>query len=200
MRDALRRLERFLDEALDAPIDLIQIRERDLDARPMIGLVRRLVRRAEGRPCRIVVNDRVDVALAAGAHGVHLPGHGLPIGRVRPLVPGRLIGRSVHAGDRVGGPDEADYLVFGTVAPTASKAGTPIAGLAGLRAAVAAAGDVPVLAIGGMSPVLARSCAEAGAAGVAAIGLFLPPDGVSGAMGVGRAARALRDALAGGSA
>jgi thiamine-phosphate pyrophosphorylase len=123
----------------------------------------------------VVVNDRLDVALAAGAHGVHLRGDSYPAARVRAVVPpGFLVGRSVHsAGEAVAvaAAGGVDYLVFGSVFATASKAGQPPAGLPEL-AAVAAAVPVPVLAVGGVTVEHAGRVAQAGAAGAAAIGLF----------------------------
>jgi thiamine-phosphate pyrophosphorylase len=130
---------------------------------------------------RILVNDRLDVALAAGAHGVHLRGDSMPAARVRPLVPpGFLIGRSVHAADEArAAVDEGglDYLIFGTVFATASKPAVVAAGVDAL-AQTAAAVRVPVLAIGGMTAATLPLVSAAGAAGFAAIGLFadLPHD------------------------
>jgi len=88
-----------------------------------------------------------------------------------------LIGRSTHTLDEIAAGQDADYVIFGPVFPTPSKPpGSPAAGLDGLRAAVAAS-RVPVLAIGGIDGTNARACLDAGAAGIAAIGLWMPgPD------------------------
>lgn len=161
--------------AARAGVDLVQVRERDLEGGELTRLVRRCVDAARGSSTRVLVNDRVDVALAAGAHGVHLPGHGVAAARVRAMVPrGFLVGRSVHdAREAVGvvGEGGLDYLIFGTVFPTASKEGITPAGVFGLAAAVAAV-PVPVLAIGGITLELAPQIARTGAAGFAAIALF----------------------------
>jgi thiamine-phosphate pyrophosphorylase len=158
-----------------AGVHLIQVRERDLEGGALTRLVAACVAAVAGTRARVLVNDRLDVALAAGAHGVHLPGHGVPATRLRSLVPpGFLIGRSVHHATeavRVAAEGGLDYLVFGTVFATASKAGVRPAGLEALAATVAAV-PLPVLAIGGMAPDHARRVAAAGAAGVAAIGTF----------------------------
>jgi len=176
--DEITALERWLDEALSAPIDLIQIRERDLEARGLCALVRRLVARRGGRAVRIVVNDRADVALAASADGVHLRADGPPIAAVRAIGPASwLVGRSVHTIDEVREHAAADYLFFGTVFPGGSKgAGAPTQGLDAL-AGVVAASRTPVIAIGGMTPDRAREAVAYGAAGIAAIGAFLAPGG-----------------------
>jgi thiamine-phosphate pyrophosphorylase len=164
-----------------ADIDLLQIRERGLEDGRYVQLVRRIVAATRGSNTAVVVNDRADVAIAAGADGVHLPASGLPPERVRPFVrDGFLVGRSVHeageatAVERSGG---ADYLVFGTVFPSASKpADHRVAGTGELRRACQAVG-LPVLAVGGITVDTAREAAAVGAAGVAAIGLFarVPP-------------------------
>jgi len=161
--------------AARAGIHLVQIREPHLDGGPLARLVARCVEAVRGTSARVIVNERLDVALAAGAHGVHLPGHGVPAPRVRQMTPrGFLVGRSVHhatEAEQVVREGGVDYLLFGTVFPTPSKAGIDPAGVAGLEAAVAAV-PVPVLAIGGITLERAPQIAHAGAAGFAAIGLF----------------------------
>ncbi len=159
--------------AIAAGVDLIQIRERDLDARPLAALVEAAVRAADGTPTRVVVNDRLDVALAAGAHGVHLRGDSVPAKDARRLAgPSFLIGRSVHTVDEAASATDVDYLIAGTVFPSASKPGArTLLGTDGLRAIVNAV-KVPVLAIGGVTIDRLPEVAAAGAAGAAAIGLF----------------------------
>jgi thiamine-phosphate pyrophosphorylase len=158
--------------AVDAGIDLIQIRERDLEAKALAALVTRIVARARGSATRVVVNDRVDVALACAADGVHLRADSLPISAVRAIVPrGFLIGRSVHTPDEARAAAGADYLIAGTVFPSESKPGAPYFGAAGLREIVRAS-TAPVLAIGGMMIDRVPDVAATGAAGIAAIGLF----------------------------
>ena len=103
----------------------------------------RAVAAVRGTRARILVNDRPDVALAAGAHGVHLRGDSAPARRVRAAVPPSfLIGRSVHSLDeiaQVSDEGSVDYLLFGTVFATASKPDRPASGIAGLAEAVNAA-------------------------------------------------------------
>ena len=169
-------LLRQIEYAIEAGIDVVQIRERDLDARELSRLVRDAVAGAAGTPTRIVVNDRADVAIACGAAGVHLRSDSMPASVVRSIAPeGFLIGRSVHSiAEAREACAAADYLLAGTVWATPSKppGAVPLLGTDGL-AAVAAAVDVPVVAIGGVSVARVRELREAGAAGLAGIGLFL---------------------------
>ena len=162
-------------EAVRAGVDMIQIRERDLDGRRLTSLVADLVRLTRGTATRVVVNDRLDVALACGADGVHLRGDSIPPASARSIAPpGFLIGRSVHHAEeaRAVAPD-VDYLIAGTVFPTSSKAGlTEWLGVEGLGR-ICRSVSVPVLAIGGMTPDRLAGVATTGAAGVAAIGLFV---------------------------
>ena len=160
--------------AVDAGVDLVQIRERDLEAGALASLVAELLTVTAGTLTRLVVNDRLDVALAAGADGVHLRGDSIPVSDARRLAPvGFLIGRSVHAVDEAIAAAGADYLIAGTVFPTASKpAQASRLGIDGLRTIVEAV-DRPVLAIGGMTLARLGEAAAAGAAGFAAIGLFM---------------------------
>ena len=164
-------------EAADAGIDLIHVRERDLDAAELSALVMRILDATRGSGTRVVVNDRVDVAIVCGAAGVHLRGDSIPAARVRTMTgPGFLIGCSVRGPvDALRVAGDADYLVAGTVFPTTSKSGMRdhlcLAGLSSIVATV----PVPVLAIGGMSTARAGEIAAAGAAGLAVIGLFADP-------------------------
>jgi thiamine-phosphate pyrophosphorylase len=184
--------------AARAGVDLIHLRERDLSARALTDLASACVRAAAGGRTRVVVNDRVDIAVAAGAAGVQLRGESAPSSRVRAIVPpGFLIGRSVHAVDEAmaeaaGGA--VDYLVLGTLFPTPSKAGTnTVIGPEALRRAARAVA-VPVLGIGGVTATTLPDVAATGAAGFAAIGWFIdallvggPGDGFAARVAAARA-------------
>jgi thiamine-phosphate pyrophosphorylase len=160
-------------EATDAGVDLIHVRESDLMARDLFVLVAAVVAVTRGSSSRVVVNDRVDVALAAGADGVHLRSCGPPVERVRALgPPGWLVGRSAHSPAELEAAATADYVVYGTVFLTGSKPGLPPQGLAALEAAVRQVRP-PLLAIGGITAATAGDCVAAGAAGLAAISLFI---------------------------
>jgi thiamine-phosphate diphosphorylase len=186
-------------EAGRAGVDLVQVREPDLDAKRLFDLTAACVRVTRGSPARVLVNDRLDVALAAGADGVHLRGRSGPAARLRGAVPqGWLVGRSVHraaearAAEAEGG---LDYLVVGTIFPSRSKRpGDATIGVAGLADAVDAV-RLPVLAIGGVSLATIPQIARAGARGLAAIGLFMPEEAMphGGICGVVEAARRLFD-------
>ncbi len=160
-------------EAAEAGVELVQVREPGLEAAALAALVVRIVEVTRGTRTRVVVNDRLDVALGCGADGVHLRGDSVPVPRARALAPdGFLIGRSVHGVEDAAAAAGADYVIAGTVFPTASKPGRSewlgVAGLASVVTAVA----VPVLAIGGITPDRVPALRTAGAAGIAAITLF----------------------------
>jgi thiamine-phosphate pyrophosphorylase len=149
-------------------VDMIQVREKDLEARALYELVCRVRDAASGTSTKILVNDRLDIALAAKVDGVHLPGNGLPASRVRPFV--RLLGCSTHSLEESlqSERDGADFIIFGPVFETPGK--TPV-GLDALRQ-VTSAVRIPVLAIGGISRENTKDVVDAGAAGIAAIRLF----------------------------
>jgi thiamine-phosphate pyrophosphorylase len=170
-----------------AGVDWVQVREKDLAARQLAELTRQAIARTRvsgsGRLARIIVNDRLDVAIAEGADGVHLGETSLPVADVAAWVKrtdfgvaGRKfsIGASCHSleGARAAVRDGADYIFFGPVFATPSKAkfGEP-QGVKKL-AVVCGAVDVPVIAIGGITLENAGDCIAAGAAGIAAIRLF----------------------------
>ena len=168
-------LIRLVASAARAGVDLIHLRERDLDDHRLLALTREVVSAVGGTATRVVVNDRVDVALAAGAHGVHLRQDSMPADRVRPIVPRDfVIGQAVHGSEdaALAGLSGADFAVMGTIYPTASKpVGRATAGVAGLASACRAT-SIPVLAIGGVTADNVTDIAAAGAAGIAAIRLF----------------------------
>lgn len=189
-RDAL--LSR-LAAAAEAGATMVQVRERQFDDRELLAFVKQVVDAVRPSGTRVLVNDRTDIALAAGADGVHLKSDAPTVEDVRRIVPGGfLVGRSVHAPDEAVAVESSggcDYLLFGTVFPSSSKsADHPIAGVEQLEA-VCRRVSLPVVAIGGVSVERAPRVAAAGAAGVAAISLFAEaPD-------VGATVRALGDAL-----
>jgi thiamine-phosphate pyrophosphorylase len=174
-----------LQHAVDARLDCVQIRERDLEARDLADLTTDAVRLTRRTHTRVVVNDRLDVALACGADGVHLRADSVAVRTVRAMTPrGFLIGRSVHSQEEAAAAADADYLIAGTVWPSDSKAqGHPILGVKGF-AAIARAVTVPVLAIGGVTVDRVREVTAAGGAGIAAIGLFVDGLGTAGCRAV----------------
>jgi thiamine-phosphate pyrophosphorylase len=166
-------------------VDFVQIREKDLSDRELFRLARGAVALARNASCRVLVNGRPDIALAAGAAGVHLPSQGLGPDCVRRwLPPGFILGVSAHSLPEVrrAAAQGADYVLLGPVFETESKKGMgrPL-GLARLRRACAAF-PIPVLALGGIHPESVAGVLEAGAAGVAGIGMFqrdIPRSGIT---------------------
>jgi thiamine-phosphate pyrophosphorylase len=168
-------LVRLAAAAARGGVDLIQIRERDLHDRRLLALTQRIVSAVRGTNAIVVVNDRLDVAIAAGAGGVHLRADSIRADRVRAISPDSfLIGRSVHtvAEAAAAAASGVDYLVMGTIYATPSKDDVvALAGITGLQA-VCRTVSTPVLAIGGVTADKVGDLAGAGAAGLAAVGLF----------------------------
>lgn len=160
-----------------AGIDGFQVRDKTASTADLLALVSS-VRAVVGGAC-LVVNDRLDVALAAGADGVHLGAEDLPVAAARRLAPGLLIGATCRSREAVlaAAADGADYAGFGPVLASSSKAGLPAPlGVAGLAAAT---GALPLVGIGGVDAPTARALRRAGAHGVAVIGsLWRDPDPV----------------------
>lgn len=161
--------------ALRAGVDLVQIREKGLSARELFGLTRAVMELARTTLAKVLVNSRADVALAAGAHGVHLPSGSVSPTEIRKISPpGFEVGVSCHDPGEVrrAASEGADFVVFGPVFETPSKyAYGPPQGLQSLRDACRSA-DIPVLALGGVGVGNAAECLAAGAAGIAGISLF----------------------------
>jgi thiamine-phosphate pyrophosphorylase len=157
---------------LRAGIEWIQIREKDLSTRDLYELVEAAMKLPNPTHSKILVNTQVDVALAAGAHGVHLPSGSPP---PRRFVPGSLIcGVSCHtAAEAVTAEAEgASYVLFGPVySPLSKHSAAPPAGLEVLERITRAA-KIPVLALGGITAERIPLCIEAGASGIAGISLF----------------------------
>jgi thiamine-phosphate pyrophosphorylase len=170
---------RLVEAAVDSEVPLFQIREKSLPGRALYELVMRAVSITRGSKTRLIVNDRVDVARAAGADGAQLTARSLPADVVRTMCGAEfLIGVSTHSLEEaqaahVGG---ADFVVFGPVFETESKREFgPPQGLDNLRFVTRALNEFPVLAIGGITLANIPACLDAGARGVAGISLFNNP-------------------------
>jgi thiamine-phosphate pyrophosphorylase len=196
--ESVAALTEKIEEIAAAGVDWVQIREKDLSAKDLASLTRQALRIAasvsakRASTCRVLVNDRLDVAIAERAHGVHLGESSLPVPDARQLIAAAarkkaldesfLVGVSTHSIEAalMAERDGADYVFFGPVFATPSKAafGAP-QGLARLTE-VCQAVRIPVLAIGGITIQNAASCTQAGAAGLAAIRLYQDaPDSIS---------------------
>lgn len=168
-------LLRRIIEASSAGVDLIQIREKDLSTRELVELVREALGGVRETSTRLVVNDRLDVALALGSDGVHLGTQSMPAQAVRPCVSKKfLVGVSCHSLEEALAAESSrpDYVLLGPIFETASKLsyGPPL-GLAKLKE-VANRVKIPVLALGGITVGRVKPCLDAGAAGIAGISLF----------------------------
>ena len=159
---------------------LVQLREKALPPRALYAEVFEALKVARSFGARLIVNDRVDVALAAGADGVHLGQDDVPPGAARALLgEGKVVGFSTHnlgqAVDAARLP--VDYIAVGPVFNTSSKENPdPVVGLEGVGRVREAIGDVPLVAIGGITAETAPSVLEAGADSVAVIGALFSYD------------------------
>lgn len=177
--DAARNLFAKIRAATAAGVDWVQIRERDMPSRELLTLAKAAIGAREGE-ARILVNDRLDVALAAGAAGVHLGGASVPAREVVRWLRERnapaefLVGVSCHSLDEALAVQDAGagYVFFGPIFETPSKESYgPPQGIARL-AEICSAVRIPVVAIGGLNEQNATECVRAGAAGIAAIRMF----------------------------
>jgi len=164
---------------LESGVTWLQIREKDMSARALFELVEAALKLPNSHDSKIIVNTRADVAMAAGAAGVHLPSGSPPahVWRRPDFLVDFLIGVSCHSVEEVrqAEAEGADYVVFGPVFPPISKpAGLEPRGLEGLRRAAAAV-RIPVLALGGVTRENSAACVSAGAAGIAGITIFQNP-------------------------
>ncbi|MDA1127925.1 MAG: thiamine phosphate synthase [Chloroflexi bacterium] len=160
--------------AVRGGVDLVQLREKDLPAGELLDLTRSLLA-AIGGQAKLIVNDRADVALAAGAHGVQLGEEGLPVGAARKtLGASSLIGRSVHSETSASQAEDdgADFLLVGTMFASRSHPGEEPAGTALMRR-IAGAARLPLIGIGGITPENVPEVLNAGASGVAVISNIL---------------------------
>ena len=166
--------------AVEAGVDIVQIREKDLPTRELLELVGAAVAAAAGTGVKVVVNDRLDIALAVGAHGVHLGVRSIPPEAARAAVDRLslpdpfLVGVSCHSLEQALAAEiaGADYILLGPLFATPSKlAYGPPLGLEKLRD-VTASVKVPVFALGGIGVEQVKSCLAAGAAGIAGIRIF----------------------------
>jgi thiamine-phosphate pyrophosphorylase len=168
-------LEPFLDSALTAGVDIVQLREKDAEAGDLLRWSSSFRAAADRHGALFILNDRPDVAVAAGADGVHVGQNDLPPRMVRDAVGEDLIiGLSTHSdAEYDASPPDADYLCVGPVHATPTKPGRPATGLGIVRHAAARERDGaeirPWFAIGGINVETLPDVVEAGAARVAVV-------------------------------
>jgi thiamine-phosphate pyrophosphorylase len=179
--------------ACDAGAEAVQLRRKGEDARLTLGLAERCREITAASGTLLVVNDRLDIAMAAGADGVHLGQDDLPVGAARRLWPQGLLGRSTHSlGQALAAQAEgADYIGVGPVWATPTKPGRPAVGLELVRAVAAAGLRIPWVAIGGVDAASVGEVLGAGARAVAVV------RAVSAAGDPGAAARGLHASVCG---
>jgi thiamine-phosphate pyrophosphorylase len=145
-----RAAEDVVAAALAGGVDMVQLRDKDADDDAVLRAAEPLARRCGQAGALFVVNDRPDLAVAAGADGVHLGQDDMPVAQARAVVgPGRLIGRSTHSRAQVDAAEGVDYIAVGPIHATPTKPGRPAVGLDPVRHAAAHA-PVPFFAIGGL--------------------------------------------------
>ncbi len=169
-------LQDAVESCLAAGLKAVQLREKDMVVRDLLGLAHTLRDSTRRHGAKLLINDRADVALAIGADGVQRAGTSLPVSALRAISPsGFLIGASVHAVDEARAAESAgaDFLLFGPVYDTPSKRQHgPPQGLAALEQVSSALG-IPVFGVGGVTPDRVAEVMRTGAAGVAVIGAIL---------------------------
>lgn len=161
--------------ALQGGVDWVQLRQKGGPALKLYEAATEIIPLAAQLESGVSINDRVDVALAAGAAGVHLAAKSLPPAAARALMPGGMVlGVSVHGLEEARAAVYAgvDYVTFGHVYPTSSKPGLPPRGVRELAEIVESV-DVPVLAIGGINTTNIREVLATGASGIAVISTIL---------------------------
>ena len=171
-----QNLLELIAAAVAAGIDLLQVREKSLTTKVLYELVTSAAGITRGGATKLLVNDRADVAASAGADGVHLTTHSLPVSVVRQSFGDDfLIGVSTHSlvEARTAQDENADFAVFGSVFQTPSKEqyGAPV-GIEELKHVCSELTPFPILAIGGVTENNVAECLDAGAHGVAAIRMF----------------------------
>ena len=164
-------IEEVVAEAVAGGVGMVQVREKGMPSGDLYRLAKKLRDVTRGKAL-LIINDRVDIALAVDADGVHLPSHSLPIDVAQSLCGERklVIGRSVHSVEEAVAAEQegADYMILGTIYATASHPDGPVSGPELIRA-VKSQVTIPVYAIGGINASNAGEVMRAGADGIAVI-------------------------------
>ncbi|NLK18224.1 MAG: thiamine phosphate synthase [Synergistaceae bacterium] len=180
---APRSLEEQAGEAIEGGATMIQLRDKELGGRELYEAALNLSALCRRAGAVFIVNDRLDIALASGADGVHLGAEDLPVRAARSLVPGGfIIGASAHSVEeaRVAEAEGAHYAGIGAVFPTGTKGSAVVIGLGGLRE-IRSALSIPAVAIGGISEDNAEDVMAAGADGIAVASAVVAREDIAGA-------------------
>ncbi|MBP6333317.1 MAG: thiamine phosphate synthase [Aminivibrio sp.] len=180
---APRSIEEQAALALDGGATMIQLRDKEMSGRELYETACRLSALCRSRGAAFVVNDRFDIALAAGAHGVHLGKEDLPVSAVRKIVPEDfLIGATAHSSEEGRAAEEqgADYVGIGAAFPTGTKTGASVIGVEGVRA-IREILSLPSVAIGGISEENAAEVLSAGVDGIAVVASVVGKRDIAGA-------------------
>ena len=164
-----------VEEAIRGGVTLVQLREKEIPSREYFELAQRVKEVTDLHDIPLIINDRIDIALAIDAHGVHLGPEDLPVPIARKLLGnGKIIGSSAASVDEalLLQAQGADYLGVGAIFPTATKRGTEKVGLEDLRG-IKSAVHIPVVAIGGIKAENAKSVIETGVDGVAVVSAIM---------------------------
>ncbi|MFC4767322.1 thiamine phosphate synthase [Effusibacillus consociatus] len=176
-----RRLEDVIREAIDGGADCIQLREKDISSRELLEMGRLLRQITKEKAIPFIVNDRLDIALAVDADGIHLGQDDMPIEIARKLLgPDKIIGISTHGVEEAVAAElaGADYIGLGPIKATQTKLDTePVIGIEGIRE-VRRHVSLPIVAIGGVKQEDAAEIVQAGANGVAVISAVIGADDV----------------------
>lgn len=173
-----RPLEKVVKEAVSGGVDVVQLRERDMTSRETYDTARRLKEALKGTSALLLINDRVDIAMAVGADGVHLGQNGLPVETVRRIIGhGMVIGVSTHDLEEATKAESegADYVLFSPVFPTSCKPGAVPKGVDALRELQNNI-DIPVIALGGINPSTLVEVVRAGITNAAVMSWILTSD------------------------
>jgi thiamine-phosphate pyrophosphorylase len=168
----------FVSRAAAAGLRAFQLREKDLPTRETLSLARKI---KESSTCKLFINDRADIGVNSEADGVHVPETSWPVFRLRQIFPKLLYGASIHSIDiaRKAEDEGADFILFGPIFETPHKDAQGLSALQEITRHV----NIPVFAVGGMTPERAKQCREAGAWGVAVIRNLLTAPNISERLG-----------------
>lgn len=168
-------LFKIIRESCKSGVKAIQIREKDLDSNQLLILAGRIRTINKQYKCKLIVNDRLDIALLAKAEGIHIPVNGIRLEYLKRFAPKLTAGKSIHSLNEAvkAEKDGFDYLLYGPIfrTPAKIKYGKP-QGLDNLKK-ICSSVTIPIFAVGGINPSRAKKCIEAGAYGVAVIGAMM---------------------------